>query len=72
MASKVCDLAGGQAPFDLVDRSTGRCGHRLPVESRAFGRGVADQELMAGGLERWDQGGGGMDMQETYVTVTPC
>ena len=28
-------------------------GHRLPLESRAFGRGVADHELMCGGLDRW-------------------
>ena len=47
-------------------------GHRLPVESRAFGKGVADQELMCGGLEKWDQGGGGIALQEHYVSVSPC
>ncbi|NLY42224.1 MAG: thiosulfate reductase, partial [Desulfovibrionales bacterium] len=42
-------------------------GHKLPVESRAFGKGVADNELMPGGLEQWDQGGGGISMQEHFV-----
>lgn len=46
--------------------------HRLPVESRAFGKGVADQELMCGGLYKWDKGGGGMAMQENFVSVAPC
>ncbi len=44
-------------------------GHTLPVESRACGRGLADNRLMAGGLERWDRAGGAMAMQETFVQV---
>ncbi len=44
-------------------------GHVLPVESRAFGRGVADNALMPGGLDVWDQAGGGMAMQEHFVSV---
>lgn len=44
-------------------------GHRLPVESRAFGKGVADHELMPGGLEKLDVAGGGIAMQEHFVTV---
>jgi thiosulfate reductase/polysulfide reductase chain A len=44
-------------------------GHRLPVESRAIGKGAADQELMPGGLECWDKGGGGLSMQEHFVGV---
>ncbi len=44
-------------------------GHRLPCESRAFGRGVADQELIPGGLERQDPGGGGLTLQEAFVTL---
>ncbi|MDY0274277.1 MAG: molybdopterin-dependent oxidoreductase [Desulfomicrobium sp.] len=44
-------------------------GHRLPVESRAFGKGVADNELMPGGLENWDKGGGCISMQEHFVSV---
>ncbi|MGE4536983.1 MAG: molybdopterin-dependent oxidoreductase [Desulfovibrio sp.] len=46
-------------------------GHTLPVESRARGRGVADNELMPQGIANWDKGGGGVSMQEHFVTVTP-
>ncbi|HML62853.1 MAG TPA: molybdopterin-dependent oxidoreductase, partial [Solidesulfovibrio sp.] len=46
-------------------------GHTLPVESRARGRGAADNELMPGGIANWDKGGGGVCMQEHFVTVTP-
>ena len=44
-------------------------GHNLPVESRARGKGVADNALMPGGLEIWDQAGGGMALQEHFVQV---
>ncbi len=44
-------------------------GHTLPVESRALGKGVADQCLMPHGLEEWDRSGGGVSMQEHFVTV---
>ena len=44
-------------------------GHTLPVESRALGRGVSDNELMPGGLDNWDKGGGGVCMQEHFVQV---
>jgi len=44
-------------------------GHRLKMESRAFGKGAADQELMIGGLEKWDPAGGAMALQEHFVTV---
>ena len=47
-------------------------GHTLPVESRARGRGVADNELMPGGIANWDKGGGGVCMQEHFVTVEPA
>ncbi|WP_428562535.1 MAG: molybdopterin-containing oxidoreductase family protein [Solidesulfovibrio sp. DCME] len=46
-------------------------GHTLPVESRARGRGVADNELMPGGIATWDKGGGGVCMQEHFVSVRP-
>lgn len=45
-------------------------GHRLPVESRARGCGVADQELMPGGLDRYDQAGGGLSLQEHFVVIS--
>jgi thiosulfate reductase/polysulfide reductase chain A len=44
-------------------------GHTLPVESRAKGRGVSDNDLMPGGLDKWDKGGGGVCMQEHFVSV---
>jgi thiosulfate reductase/polysulfide reductase chain A len=44
-------------------------GHTLPVESRAAGKGVADQCLMPGGLDHWDPAGGGLALQEHFVTV---
>jgi thiosulfate reductase/polysulfide reductase chain A len=44
-------------------------GHTLPVESRALGKGVADNALMPGGLEIWDQAGGGLALQEHFVKV---
>jgi thiosulfate reductase / polysulfide reductase chain A len=44
-------------------------GHTLPVESRALAKGVADNLLMAGGLELWDPAGGAMALQEHFVTV---
>lgn len=44
-------------------------GHTLPVESRARGRGVADNELMPQGIRKTDKGGGGVCMQEHFVTV---
>lgn len=44
-------------------------GHTLPVESRAKGKGVADQMLMPGGIEKWDPAGGAIAMQEHFVTV---
>jgi len=45
-------------------------GHRLPVESRAFGRGLAENRFMQGGLDIWDPAGGGIAMQEHFVTVS--
>jgi thiosulfate reductase/polysulfide reductase chain A len=44
-------------------------GHRLPVESRAYGKGLADNRFMQGILEKWDPVGGAMAFQESFVTV---
>ena len=65
--AKLTDLIHPEAVFMLHG-----FGHRLPVESRAFGKGVADHELMCGGLDRWNKGGGAMAMQEHFVSVTKC
>ena len=45
-------------------------GHTMPCESRAKGRGVADNELMPKGIKKWDKGGGAIAMQEHFVTVS--
>lgn len=45
-------------------------GHTLPCESRARGKGAADNELMPKGIKKWDKGGGAISMQEHFVTVS--
>jgi thiosulfate reductase/polysulfide reductase chain A len=45
-------------------------GHRLPAESRAFGRGLADNKFMRGGMDRWDPAGGAIAYQENFVEVS--
>jgi thiosulfate reductase/polysulfide reductase chain A len=67
MRARLTDLIHPEAVFMLHG-----FGHRLPVESRAYGKGVADHELMCGGLDKWDKGGGAMAMQEHYVSVARC
>jgi thiosulfate reductase/polysulfide reductase chain A len=44
-------------------------GHTLPVESRAFGKGVADNVFMPKGLDKWDKAGGALALQEHFVSV---
>jgi len=44
-------------------------GHRLPVESRAYEKGILDNDFMSGGLDVRDPAGGGLAMQEHFVTV---
>lgn len=44
-------------------------GHKLPPESRAFGKGAADQALMVGGMDLYCKTGGGMKLQEHFVAV---
>ncbi len=62
--AKVTDLIHPEAVFIIHG-----FGHRLPVESRAFGRGIADQNFMRGGLDKWDRAGGGIAYQEHFVSV---
>jgi thiosulfate reductase/polysulfide reductase chain A len=45
-------------------------GHTLPCESRAFGKGVADNELMPEGIKTYDKAGGAVAMQEHFVQVS--
>lgn len=44
-------------------------GHKLPCESRAYGKGVADNMLLCKGLEAQDMGGGGLSLQQHFVTL---
>ena len=44
-------------------------GHQLPVETRAFGKGLADNKFMQGGLDLWDPAGGAVAYQEFFVEV---
>lgn len=44
-------------------------GRTLPVESRARGKGLADNLFMPGGLDQEDPVGGGLALQEHFVTV---
>jgi anaerobic selenocysteine-containing dehydrogenase len=63
--AKVTDLIHSDAVFMVHG-----FGPTLPVESRALGQGVSDSALMPGGLALWDPAGGGMALQEHFVTVT--
>jgi len=45
-------------------------GHTLPVESRAKGKGAADNQLMPKGIRKYDKCGGAIAMQEHFVTVS--
>lgn len=45
-------------------------GHKIKAETRAYGKGIADNEFMKGGLDKWDKAGGGMAYQEHFVTVS--
>lgn len=62
--AKVTDFIHPEAVFVLHG-----FGHQLPVESRACGKGLADNRFMQGVLDKWDPVGGAMAFQETFVTV---
>ena len=62
--AKVTDAIHPEAVFVLHG-----FGHRLPVETRAFGRGLADNRFMRGGLDIWDPAGGAVAYQEHFVSV---
>ncbi|WP_300747127.1 molybdopterin dinucleotide binding domain-containing protein, partial [uncultured Bilophila sp.] len=44
-------------------------GHTLPQESRACGKGLADETCMIGGLDKEDPLGGGLTLQEHFVRI---
>ena len=65
ITAKVTDMIHPEAVFVVHG-----FGHKLPPESRAFGRGLADNKFMKGGLDVWDQAGGAIAYQEHFVEVT--
>lgn len=44
-------------------------GRSLPVESRSYGRGIAANLFMPGGLDMTDSAGGGVAVQEQFVEI---
>ncbi len=64
ITARVTDLIHPEAVFVIHG-----FGHTLPVESRARGRGLADNKLMKGGLDLWDPAGGAIAFQEHFVSV---
>ena len=46
-------------------------GTDVPAKKRSFGRGLADQVFMKGKLKEWNKAGGGLNLAESFVTVTP-
>jgi thiosulfate reductase/polysulfide reductase chain A len=63
--AKVTDMIHPEAVFVIHG-----FGHRLPPESRAFGKGLADNKFMQGGMDLWDPAGGAIAYQEHFVEVT--
>jgi len=62
----VTDLIHPEAVFMLHGFGT-----RVPAKKRSFGKGLADQLYMKGKLKEWDKAGGGLNLAESFVTVTP-
>jgi thiosulfate reductase/polysulfide reductase chain A len=65
IAAKVTELIHPEAVFVVHG-----FGHRLPIESLAFAKGLADNKFMKGGLGIWDPAGGAVAYQEHFVKVT--
>lgn len=63
----VTDLIHPEAVFMLHGFGTD-----VPAKKRSFGKGLADQMYMIGKLKEWDKAGGGLNLAESFVTVTPA
>ena len=63
--AKVTELIHPEAVFVIHG-----FGHQLPVESRAFMKGLADNKFMKGGLDIYDPVGGAVALQEHFVKVS--
>lgn len=46
-------------------------GRSVPAQTRAFGKGLADQIFEVGLLDQWDKAGGGVNLLECFVEVKP-
>lgn len=46
-------------------------GKKIPLLTRAYGKGLADQDFMKGLLTEYDKAGGGNNLCECFVTVRP-
>ncbi len=44
-------------------------GKDIPAQARAYGKGLADQVFMVGKLFDFDQAGGGINLNESFITV---
>jgi len=66
IVAKVTDLIHPEAVFMLHGFGT-----RVPAKKRAYKQGLADQLFMKGKLREWDKAGGGLNLAESFVTVTP-
>jgi len=62
--AKVTEMIHPEAVFMLHG-----FGRTVPLQTRAFGRGVADQRLQKGTLDRFDPAGGAFTFGETQVRV---
>ncbi|MDY0391658.1 molybdopterin-dependent oxidoreductase [Desulfobulbus oligotrophicus] len=62
----VTDLIHPEAVFMLHGFGTD-----VPAKKRSFGKGLADQIFMIGKLKAWDKAGGGVNLAEAFVKVTP-
>ena len=64
--AKVTDFIHPEAVFMLHG-----FGQKIPLLTRSYGKGLADQDFMKGKLQGWDQAGGGLTLNECFVTVKP-
>ena len=63
--ARVTDLIHPEAVFMLHGFGTD-----VPVKKRSCGKGLADQIFMKGKLKEWDRAGGGLNLCESFVTVS--
>jgi thiosulfate reductase/polysulfide reductase chain A len=65
--AQVTDFIHPEAVFMLHGFGTD-----VPAQKRAFGKGLADNAFMSGKLSEFDHAGGGVALNESFVTVKPA